>query len=502
MKTRKEKLKRERVPRRALRRSPSFRRTISRAWDVENPPITYYQALEETYSKLPDGPIARKRPLHALFRGAATLAAACAALCIILIGINATEPELIEGLPGVGVLFRQFNENRWQDTLPPVSVKGKSTDVLPVTDNGTVLQQIEVDGTTLKLTATVPYMGRKSYLPICYYDATPLGTYGVLNGKRLVEGESYTSFEAEFSPARVEIHGETEASEDAPGRSEYFLEENLTEGDITATWTFTNVDMNQEQVVFTLFDWDGKLADSGVSLKEPRVTAEFVIDMKNRRACSSDNYQNHGRKKVTPEECRNMLETMAAEYAEGWHVGNMEPVPVGGDNVVYRRIDLFCAEEGQDGALPWPYVNLLCFSEGKTLPNRTIAMVMESVTSLERDRLLDMQEAEGALNWNAAADGFYVAGEETDPVRTGKLYYHFAVVLPVKVLSGKVGLGEDTILYGVEGRFSLRDGLTGYVLAEDLEESFRQDRERLTQIYSDKQSSVEESSHTVEWPWE
>ena len=63
MKTEKAPQKKEKLPQKELRRDPAFRRELSRAWGVEEPPEAYRKALEETYTRLPDGPIARSRPL-------------------------------------------------------------------------------------------------------------------------------------------------------------------------------------------------------------------------------------------------------------------------------------------------------------------------------------------------------------------------------------------------------------------------------------------------------
>ena len=492
MKTEKAPQKKEKLPQKELRRDPAFRRELSRAWGVEEPPEAYRKALEETYTRLPDGPIARSRPLHTVLRGLCTAAAACIALGIILIGLNATEPQLTEGLPGLGTLFQQVNEGWRQRNGGEIDLfhdVEQETELfqLPVEDNGTVLKEIKLlDGNIVQITAQVPYMGRKSYIPMYYEDLTPFGAYAELQGKT---ASSFTAEElqaegaltlkmTESSPLpadRTDIQGQPNQTFRSSSATTTIK---LSDSPFTVTWTFSGVQELGQSCILTLYDWDGKLAEG--ETVEKHVTADFTLNLQNAAAAPSESYLCRGLRKITPEEC---LETDRApeKLSQGWCVGKIESVSVKMSDRVsgnsFYRIDLF-GEPGQTA----PGVQELALEywlNGSLLGTRSLQK-SDTYEISEKERTL-LRKAIGNLDWYVSGLGIYAAEEITEASRTGRARRHLIVIFPIS----EADLESGVFLKNGVLRFSLRDSAADKLLIEDLAEDLRQNYETLKDAYSE-----------------
>ncbi len=489
MKTDRALQKKEKLPQKELRRDPAFRKELSEAWGVEAPPESFHKAMEKTYAQLPDGPIARSRPLYRVIRGLGTAAAACIALGIILIGLNATEPRMTEGMPGLGAFFQRLNEGWRQSSQETDDLFPQQEAVffqLPVEDNGTVLQEIKVDGSTVKITAQVPFMGRKSYTPMYYAEPTPFGAYAEIQGKEASTVDVKKSQEhsdsiitrvlgpLSFPADHTDILGQ-------PNQSFYSSAVTvikLSDDPFTVTWTFSNALELGRNCVLTLYEWDGNLTKDEAVKK--RVTAEFALDLTNATAAPSENYVSRGLTKITPEEC---LKTDRApgKLSQGWCVGKIESITLrtgeraAGDT--YYRIDLFGEPEN------------ISFSEQELALEYWLNDSPQGTTSLQKNESYEITEKErellkkaiGSLDWYLPERGIYAAEEITESIRTGQKRRHLIVVLPAS------GLDLESSLFLKSGvlRFALRDSTTGQLLIEDLAEDLRQNFEALKESYSE-----------------
>ncbi len=105
-------------PRPSIGRDRVFRAQLAREYGVEKLPESLKLRTEKTLSTLPDVMPAKPRPVLRAFRGMATAAAALAVTSAVLIGLNATSPQLTESLPGLGPVFAALNEKASPSPLP------------------------------------------------------------------------------------------------------------------------------------------------------------------------------------------------------------------------------------------------------------------------------------------------------------------------------------------------------------------------------------------------
>ncbi len=92
-----------------LKRDKRFKRHLAQQLQVEQPPQTYLQAVQDAFDSLPDELPVKARPLRTFGRACATLAACAVLVAAGAFGLNRANPGLMESLPGVGQLFQQLN---------------------------------------------------------------------------------------------------------------------------------------------------------------------------------------------------------------------------------------------------------------------------------------------------------------------------------------------------------------------------------------------------------
>ena len=92
-----------------LKRDKRFKRHLAQQLQVEQPPQTYLQAVQDAFDSLPDELPVKSRPLRTFARACATLAACAVLVAAGAFGLNRANPGLMESLPGVGQLFQQLN---------------------------------------------------------------------------------------------------------------------------------------------------------------------------------------------------------------------------------------------------------------------------------------------------------------------------------------------------------------------------------------------------------
>lgn len=100
-----------------LQRDKAFRQRLAKKLEVEQPPESYFQAVQDAFASLPDELPVKARPIHQrVLRTCAALAACCVVVAAGAFGLNQVSPQLMESMPGIGQIFQDFNEGR----EPPV----------------------------------------------------------------------------------------------------------------------------------------------------------------------------------------------------------------------------------------------------------------------------------------------------------------------------------------------------------------------------------------------
>ncbi|MFR6279276.1 MAG: hypothetical protein ACLULM_10535, partial [Acutalibacter sp.] len=100
-----------------LQRDKAFRQRLAQKLEVEQPPESYFQAVQDAFASLPDELPVKARPIHQrVLRTCAALAACCVVVAAGAFGLNQVSPQLMESMPGIGQIFQDFNEGR----EPPV----------------------------------------------------------------------------------------------------------------------------------------------------------------------------------------------------------------------------------------------------------------------------------------------------------------------------------------------------------------------------------------------
>ena len=104
-----------------LQRDKAFRQRLAQKLEVEQPPESYFQAVQSAFASLPDELPVKARPIHQrVLRTCAALAACCAVVVAGAFGLNQVSPQLMESMPGIGQIFQDFNEG-WEPSVPTPS---------------------------------------------------------------------------------------------------------------------------------------------------------------------------------------------------------------------------------------------------------------------------------------------------------------------------------------------------------------------------------------------
>ena len=92
-----------------LQRDKAFRQRLAQKLEVEQPPESYFQAVQSAFASLPDELPVKARPIHQrVLRTCAALAACCAVVVAGAFGLNQVSPQLMESMPGIGQIFQDF----------------------------------------------------------------------------------------------------------------------------------------------------------------------------------------------------------------------------------------------------------------------------------------------------------------------------------------------------------------------------------------------------------
>lgn len=280
-----------------LKRDKRFKRHLAQQFQVEQPPQSYLQAVQDAFDSLPDELPVKARPLRTFARACATLAACAVLVAAGAFGLNRANPGLMESLPGVGQLFQQLNgtvdlpqetENHSLPTPTPIpqdpsQLEEQQAEEPPVEDNGVSLQWVESTPTNLRFSVEVPFFGRMSYTMLTPAEeadfatsAAPLGIYPLLSTP---EGDLLQDSSVEWSPNSLE--------------DVYYA------GPYTGVGTFNAPAEDVPYVVLTLYEYPPYSTEEGATIANNRVVAEFTIDLETRQVYASQHYRDQGLEKLS-----------------------------------------------------------------------------------------------------------------------------------------------------------------------------------------------------------
>ena len=102
-----------------LKREKRFQKHLEREFQVDAPPASYFQAVQDALDSLPDELPVKARPLpQRVLRTCAALAACLVVAVGVAAGVNLVNPVLMESMPGVGQIFQELN-HRGEPTPSP-----------------------------------------------------------------------------------------------------------------------------------------------------------------------------------------------------------------------------------------------------------------------------------------------------------------------------------------------------------------------------------------------
>lgn len=435
--------------RRSTRQAGAFKRRLAEELGVEEVPQSFHDKIQETFAQLPDELRVKKKPFHIFLKGASWAMAAAAAAFVILLGLNTLSPQFTEGLPGLGAVFTEINGGHTSSlpSEPSSSLTGSNPPaedvyrVLPLVDNGITLMDASfMDDGRLRITATIPYMGRESYSLLCYEDDTLYGS----TARLAVNGNFVYSDETQAPSTEVDP---SEGSDQQPDETK----------PCEITWYFSLKDVGDPQaspVILTLFEHP--ISDSLASTN--RVLAEFAISLATGSAKISTAYDDEGYTKITPQTC---MGTDHNSWASSpYLLTRCNPIDNG-----YYRVDLFCAQDalGEE-------VGMEFYRYSDDTPVGSLAISAMSELEAGESPLVGEPEEITQFDlygsWFSDGQSFLWQGV-TDPDRTGIVYEHDVFLVPLGEIYSiweDSAVNEDLVdgsiritLTGEGGQFLVKD---------------------------------------------
>lgn len=200
---------------------------------------------------------------------------------------------------------------------------------LPVEDNGTTLTSIARDGSTVTVTAEIPYMGRvrDSLEANDYFNYTLFGATAQLT--RFGEDSQFAD-STQVEGEQMEDLVEYPVFQRGPG-----MEDRLGETR-TVSWTFQNVKAPEDgQLLLTLYERP-ESSEGGIgAFPGNRITAEFVINLNTYEAAPADYAEFTSFVKAEPEEVFNTSRT--GEFSNGWYATEPVIVDTKGEGLLAHR---------------------------------------------------------------------------------------------------------------------------------------------------------------------
>ncbi len=393
-------------------------------------------------------------------------AAACLAFFVVgLTALDILSPQIAESLPGLGGAFKAVNGFFRGETVDPAPLSEVEYVSLPVEDNGTILTGMTWEGSTVTLTAQVPFMGRvrDSLETKDYFDYTLFGTTAELSVPS-------TGFPSPFpDPAggladSTEVEGEK--MEDVDGLHIFYTDPAFAdkEGETrNVTWTFrSDVFPEDGRMVLTLYERPVP-TEGGIAAYPNRITAQFALDLREKTAASIDLSGEMDFIKATPKEV--LYTPRTGDFFNGWYAGGPVLVTYGEAEYVklvfYQKdVELKSVTEEYHTVPDWDPVGLYYLLDGEILGKRDFILACsrkELEASGKEFTVMDggfLDESTAvAKHYETETGWFYDAPAYFS---NGQGYRRLAFAVPAEVL----GLPDDRLLsqYLSEGRLTFNFG--------------------------------------------
>ena len=257
-------------PRPAIGRSRVFKAALAREYGVTELPESLKLRTKKTLSTLPDVMPSKPRPILRLFRGMATAAAALAVTSVILLGLNSTNPQLTESMPGLGPMFAAMNE---RPTPQPTAGPTPQPEFNPVTvlskgdfDGVLIIDDAWSDGKSLLLDMSIS--PGNSFYDVCDkfgLDASPSLSLGTMLQNEYGENyrENNASLLVDYGGGYIELGPDafapvfkTDSSGRLTARWQAELDGDIEAGDeLTVTLSVPDLTTIAEFDSFPIYSW-------------------------------------------------------------------------------------------------------------------------------------------------------------------------------------------------------------------------------------------------------
>ena len=288
-----------------LKREKRFQKHLEREFQVDAPPASYFQAVQDALDSLPDELPVKVRPLSQRVLRTCVALAACLVVAVgVATGINLVNPVLMESMPGVGQIFQELNHREEQKPSPTPEVESSipyeeeglpdvpafEPAIFPLENNLGLLtvQNATCDGSTLVLELGLELwdttMTSDSITVFSEASGEDIQTLLSVDGQD-VEPFPYPSNQS-FTRQENGLYSSTwlyQLSEEVPHGTELSISLNIPRLYGWSNDSYQTLDclLNADFLVTvdesSSFRWEDSTTDNGVELSHVEATSEYVI---------------------------------------------------------------------------------------------------------------------------------------------------------------------------------------------------------------------------------
>ena len=288
-----------------LKREKRFQKHLEREFQVDTPPASYFQAVQDALDSLPDELPVKVRPLPQRVLRTCVALAACLVVAVgVATGINLVNPVLMESMPGVGQIFQELNHREEQKPSPTPEVESSipyeeeglpdipdfEPAIFPLENNLGLLtvQNATCDGSTLVLELGLELwdttMTSDSITVFSEASGEDIQTLLSVDGQD-VEPFPYPSNQS-FTRQENGLYSSTwlyQLSEEVPHGTELYISLNIPRLYGWSNDSYQTLDclLNADFLVTvdesSSFRWEDSTTDNGVELSHVEATSEYVI---------------------------------------------------------------------------------------------------------------------------------------------------------------------------------------------------------------------------------
>ena len=288
-----------------LKREKRFQKHLEREFQVDAPPASYFQAVQDALESLPDELPVKVRPLPQRVLRTCVALAACLVVAVgVATGINLVNPVLMESMPGVGQIFQELNHREEQKPSPTPEVENSTPyeeeglpdvpdfepAIFPLENNLGLLtvQNATCDGSTLVLELGLELwdttMTSDSITVFSEASGEDIQTLLSVDGQD-VEPFPYPSNQS-FTRQENGLYSSTwlyQLSEEVPHGTELYISLNIPRLYGWSNDSYQTLDclLNADFLVTvdesSSFRWEDSTTDNGVELSHVEATSEYVI---------------------------------------------------------------------------------------------------------------------------------------------------------------------------------------------------------------------------------